>query len=172
MDFSGKACRSSHSACAARSSARVPLYCYANSDCGGLVTQAADIIIAGGNDCFIFGLDRDWDGDASNDDAGAFRRVTIGAVGLVEMWVGGSAPNCAATSTDWVAVTDPDFVDITTFTINDGGSFQQTLATEGGGTLTQRTRQIQMQIGGQLIMDNTIIRSIEDTIKVRNALFL
>ena len=150
------------------------IYCYANSDCGidGSATQSADIAITGGNDCFIFGLDRNWDGDASNDDAGAFRRNTVGTVGVVEMWVGGSSPNCAAASSDWVAVTDPDFVDITTFTIDDSGSFQQSLATEGGGTLTQRTRQIQMQIGGRLILDNTISRQIEDTIKVRNDIFL
>ena len=150
------------------------IYCYGNVDCGadGSATQYADIAIAGGNDCFIFGLDRNWDGDASNDDAGAFRRVTIGAVGLIEMWIGGSAPDCAATSTDWVAITDPDFVDITTFTINEGGSFQQTLATAGGGVVTQRKRQIQMQIGGQLIMDDRINRTIEDTIDVRNDIFL
>lgn len=150
------------------------IYCYGNSDCGidGSATQSADITISGGNDCFIFGLDRDWDGDASNDDAGAFRRVTDGAVGLIEMWVGGSSPDCAAASADWVAVTDPDFVDITAFTVSTAGSFEQTLATEGGGTLTQRSRQVQMQVAGRLILDNTIIRSIEDTIKVRNDLFL
>ncbi len=156
------------------------IYCYGNSDCGidGSATQTADISITGGNDCFIFGLDRDWDGDASNDDAGAFRRVTIGTVGLIEMWVGGSSPNCATATTgcagpsnDWICVTDPDFVDITAFIIDDSGSFQATLL-EGGGTLTQRIRQIQMQITGQLRLDNTINRSIENTIKVRNDVFL
>jgi len=150
------------------------IYCYANSDCGtdGSATQAADIFITGGNDCFIFGLDRDWDGDASNDDAGAFRRATSGSIGVIEMWLGGSSPNCGATSDDWVAITDPDFFDITAFTIDDTGSFEQSLATEGGGTLTQRSRQIQMQVAGRLVMDNKINRSIEDTIKVRNDFFL
>lgn len=152
------------------------IYCYANSDCGidGSATQSADIVIAGGNECFIFGLDRNWDGDASNDDAGAFRRVISGGVGVIEMWVGdsNSTPNCTTADDDWVAVTDPDFVDITTFIIDDSGSFQQSLATEGGGTLTQRTRQIQLQIGGRLTLDNTISRQIEDTVSVRNDIFL
>lgn len=88
------------------------------------------------------------------------------------MWVGDSSPNCAAASTDWVAVTDPDFVDITIFAINDAASFTQTLEDEAGTTVTQRTRQIQMQISGQLILDNSINRTIEDTITVRNDLFL
>jgi len=150
------------------------IYCYANSDCGidGSATQSADVFISTGKDCFIFGLDRNWDGDASNDGAGAFRRVTTGGAGVIEMWIGGSAPNCAASDTNWVAVTDPDYVDITLFTIDDAGSFSQTLAEEGGVTLTQRARQIQMQIGGRLILDNSITRTIEDTIKVRNDIFL
>jgi Tfp pilus assembly protein PilV len=144
------------------------IYCYANSNCGadGSATQYADINVTDGS-CFIFGLDRDWDGDASNDDAGAFRRVTSGSIGVIEMWVGGSSPACATTGNDWVAITDPDIVDITVFTISNAGSFEQSLA-----TLTKRTRQIQMQVGGRLIMDNTIDRTIEDTIKVRNDFFL
>ena len=88
------------------------------------------------------------------------------------MWVGGSSQNCTAVSSDWVAVSDPDFVDITTFTIDDAASFTQTLAGEAGTIITQRMRQIQMQIGGRLILDNSISRTIEDTIKVRNDLFL
>lgn len=153
------------------------IYCYGNVDCGldGSATQSADIAITGTDNvdrCFIFGLDRNWDGDASNDGAGGFRRATVGGVGVVEMWVGDSSPNCAAASTDWVAVTDPDFVDITIFAINDAASFTQTLEDEAGTTVTQRTRQIQMQISGQLILDNSINRTIEDTITVRNDLFL
>ncbi len=152
------------------------IYCYANSACGdpgGVAEQAADITINDDADCFIFGLDRDWDGIASNDDAGAFRRVeTAGSIGLIEMWVGDASPDCTVADNDWVPITDPDFVDITDFTIDDTESFEQSLATEGGGTLTQRSRQIQMQISGHLRMDNTIIRDIQDTIKVRNDLFL
>lgn len=149
------------------------IYCYGNSDCGidGSATQAADIMINASNDCLIFGLDRNWDGDASNDDAGGFRRATVGSIGVVEMWVGDSSPNCASANDDWVAVTDPDFVDITIFTIDDDASFTQTISQgESGTPLTQRMRQIRMQIEGELIRDDRIFRRIEDTIRVRNDL--
>lgn len=148
------------------------IYCYANSDCGvdGSATQYADIAISG--ECFRFGLDRDWDGDAATDDAGAFRRVVTGGVGVIEMWVGDASPNCTASSTDWVAVTDPDFVDITSFGLDNSGTFDQTIAEEGGATLTQRTRQLRMQINGRLSLDNSITREVVDTITVRNDIFL
>lgn len=150
------------------------IYCYANSDCGtdGSASQYADVTIVN-NSCFVFGLDRSWDGDASDDDPGAFRRVTSSNVGLIEMWVGSGAPNCgaAAGSADWLPVTDPDFVDVTLFNVDDSNSFEESYTQESGVPLTQRTRQIQVQVAGRLILDNSITRRIEDTIKVRNDFF-
>lgn len=155
------------------------IYCYANSDCGisgGPAEQFADVTISGAanNSCFVFGLDRDWDGNSANDGPGAFRRATTGGVGVIEMWVGDGAPNCgaAAGSGDWLAVTDSGFVDITVFNVDDSASFGQTLTQQGGTTLTQRTRQVQMQVEGRLILDNSITRRVEDTIKVRNDFFM
>ena len=88
------------------------------------------------------------------------------------MWVG-SAPrrSCGSTSTDWVAVTDPDLVDVTGFRVNDADSFKNTLAQESG-TLTQRVRYVEMEINGELILDNTITRTIQDKVNVRNHFFL
>ena len=150
------------------------IYCYGNADCGldGSAPQAGDITINGSNDCFTFLLDRDWDGDATNDDAGGFRRTTSNGVGLIEIWVGDSSPNCTAISTNWVPVTNPDFVDITTFTVNDNDSFTQTASGAGGTTVSQRSRQVQMILVGELIRDDSINRRIEDSIKVRNDIFL
>lgn len=145
-------------------------YCYANSDCGvagGIAPQTGDITIVN-NSCMTFNLDRDQDGDASENGAGGFRRVVDGGVGRIEMWVGGNSPNCAATDNDWMAVTDDEFVDVTVFAIDDSASFAGTLVGEGGSTITQRTREINIQIEGQLLLDNDITRRIEDTIKVRN----
>jgi len=145
-------------------------YCYANSDCGidGSANQFADIDVTDGS-CITFGLDRNFDGNAANDDAGGFRRVETGGVGRIEMWVGGNAPNCAAANdANWVAVTDPDFVDVTMFAVNDDASFSGSVSGEAGSTITQRTREIQVQIEGRLIRDNTITRRIEDVIKARN----
>lgn len=148
-------------------------YCYANSDCGvdGSANQAGDITIVT-NSCLTFNLDRNQDGDASTDDAGAFRRAEVGGIGFIEMWVGGSSPDCAAASNvandDWMALSDPDFVDITTFVVNADNSITASLEEEGGATLNQRTREVLIQIEGALRLDNSITRRIEDTIKVRN----
>jgi prepilin peptidase dependent protein B len=145
-------------------------YCYANSDCGadGSATQFADVTFDG-TTCFTFGMDRNWDGNAAADNAGGFRRVTSGGVGLIEMWVGDNAPDCTANNdADWVAITDPDFVNITVFSADDDDSFSASFTGEAGSTITQRTRQVQVQLEGSLIRDNTITRRIEDVIKLRN----
>lgn len=158
------------------------IYCYANSDCGisgGPAEQASDILDSAGNtlnadtSCFVFGLDRDYDGDANNDGGGGFRRVTdaTSGVGRIEMWVGSTVPVCGSTSTDWIAVTDPDFVDITGFRVNGGDSFENTLE-QTSGTLTQRVRYVEMEINGELILDGTIARTIRDKVIVRNHFFL
>lgn len=155
------------------------IYCYANSDCGisgGPAEQYADITVTGAanNSCFVFGLDRDWDGNSANDGPGAFRWATTGGVGVIEMWVGDGAPTCGALAggDDWLPVTDPDFVDVTVFDVDDANSYSQELTLKGGATLTQRTRDVVMQIEGRLILDNRITRRIEDRIKVRNDFFL
>ena len=144
------------------------IYCYGNADCGveDATKQAADITIDGG-DCFFFGVDRDWSGDSFTDNAGGFRLVSNGGVGVIEIWVGDESPVCDGTSDDWVELTDPNLVNITTFVIDGSGSFENTL-TGSTGIITQRTRRIQMQIEGRLNLDNSITRRIEDTIKVRN----
>ena len=155
------------------------IYCYANSDCGtdGSATQSANLSITSGTDsCFLFGLDRNWDGNANNDGGGAFRKDTVTnaageTVGVIEMWVGTTAPSCADNAS-WVPITDPDFVDITDFTLANGRSYSQDLELEGGSTLTQLTRVIEMSITGQLIIDRNIEREIRDMIRVRNDFYL
>jgi hypothetical protein len=88
------------------------------------------------------------------------------------MWTGTGLPNCGTASNDWVAVTDPDFIDITIFNVDGSSSFSQELTQGGGVTLTQRTRRVQLQLSGRLILDNSITRTVEDTIMVRNDVFL
>lgn len=162
-------------------------YCYANADCGlgidpdqtsdNQAPQWGDIdsSVAG---CVRFALDRSGpdgvpDGDATNDPMGAFRRREIGQVGIIEMYVvtGTDEPDCApGVINGWVAVTNPDFVDITHFVVNDDASFSGSVTGEAGTTITQRTRQVRIELEGQLLRDDTINRRIEDIIKVRNDL--
>jgi type II secretory pathway pseudopilin PulG len=147
--------------------------CYANSDCGvdGTTNQVGIVTINANKDCLIFNLDRDQDGDGSTDGAGGFRRVEDNnAVGFIEMWVGvgGASPTCAGASTDWIALTDPDVVDVTIFSIDDADSLTGSVTEEGGGTVNQMTRQIEVIVSGTLTRDSDITRTMEDTIKVRN----
>lgn len=168
------------------------IYCYANSECGdidnGSAIQAGDLVVVRpqtGQSCVTFGLDRNSDGDASTDNAGAFRwrQVNNGSgqsVGLVEMWVGDASPDCDASFTDtspdlsnifWVPVTDPNLVDIIDFTVDNSeavGSYQQELVEEDEITLVQNVRYVQLEIEGRLNLDNTITRRVQDRIKVRN----
>ena len=153
------------------------MLCYANDNCGsdGAVTLPTDIVINGGEDCFTFLMDRDHDGDSTENSAGGFRRVTVGSVGVIEMWTGDAAPNCAAAegSANWVQITDPNDMDIFAFDVDEDLSYTVEILNDGAGnTLSQKARKVRMNMGGRLVLDNSIERRIEDIISVRNDLLL
>lgn len=158
------------------------MLCYANDDCAsdGAITAAADITMVdldsdSVNDCFTFLMDRDHDGDSTEDNAGGFRRVTTGGVGVIEMWTGDAAPDCtdAAGSAGWVQITNPENMDIFDFSIDDDLSYSQVILDDGAGnTVSQRVRKVRMDIQGRLVLDNTISRQMEDIIAIRNDLLL
>ncbi len=153
------------------------MYCYANADCGtdGAATLAGDITINVSNDCFTFLTDRDHDGDSTENDAGGFRRVISSGVGVIEMWTGNAAPDCsvAAGAAGWVQITNPENMDIFVFSVDENLSYTQEILNDGfGNTLSQKVRKIRMDIRGRLVLDNTIVRRIEDVISVRNDLLL
>ena len=153
------------------------MLCYANEDCGtdasGL-TLAGDVSIDDAGSCMTFAIDRDYDGNSTNDDAGGFRRVTSGDVGVLEMWTGDSAPDCsaAAGAEGWVEITDPEGMDITAFSVDDDLSYTRVILDVGTNSVSQRVRKIRMYLQGRLVVDNTITRSVEDVIDVRNDLLL
>lgn len=152
------------------------IYCYGNSDCAtdGSATQAPDIYIdTSDNGCFTFNLDRNWDGESDSDNAGGFRRVLVnseragGDVGVIEMWVGDQDPQCGdGPGGDWIPVTDPGFVDVTFFRVENDG-FSGTVGS-GTGTLTQGIRVIDLSVRGELILDRRIHKELRDRIRVRN----
>jgi Tfp pilus assembly protein PilW len=153
------------------------MYCYANVDCGsdGAAILAGDISINDDKDCFAFLLDRDWDGDSTNGAAGAFRRTTNGdGIGIIEMWTGDESPDCeaAAGTDDWVQVTNPENMDIFAFSVDDDLSYALEIFNDGTNTLSQKVRKIRMNMRGRLVVDNTVVRRIEDVIAVRNDLLL
>lgn len=153
------------------------MFCYANDDCAtdGAIIAAGDITIDDSNECFTFLTDRDHDGDSTEDDAGGFRRVTSGGVGVIEMWTGDAEPDCdaAAGATGWVQVTNPEDMDIFGFSVDENLSYTQVVLDDGAGnTLSQKVRKLRMAMQGRLVMDNTIERRVEDVISVRNDLLL
>ncbi len=120
-------------------------------------------------------MDRDYDGDSTEDDAGGFRRVSASGVGVIEMWTGDADPDCeaAAGTEGWVRITDPQDMDIFGFSVDDDLSYTQVIQDDGAGnTLSQRVRTIRMSLQGRLAVDNSIERQMEDIISVRNDLLL
>lgn len=151
------------------------MFCYGNDDCftDGSLILPGDLTINGNNDCFTFLLDRDHDGDSTENQAGGFRRVTQGSVGALEMWTGGNDPDCAAGNEDaWVRVTNPDSMDITAFNVDTGMSYTQEIYNDGTKIISQKVRKLRFLIDGRLVTDNTITRRMEDVISVRNDLLL
>jgi type IV pilus assembly protein PilW len=152
------------------------VYCYGNPDCGSdsRVTLADDISFNDTNSCFTFLMDRGFDGHATNDGAGGFRRRVISGVGVIEMWIGDASPDCTSTNdANWVAVTNPDEMDITSFVVNDALSYTEEVNNDGAGTIiSHKVRRILMNMQGKLVMDPNISREIEDVINVRNDLIL
>ena len=154
------------------------IFCYGYSKCGfagGGALQTGDIVIDG--ECFTFTLDRSFDGDATNDAVGGFRRVVTGGTGVIEMWTGlaGTTPDCAsgAGAANWIELTDPNTVDITIFTINDDGSIEKEIAESKTSTFNTRQREIQVLLEGELVLEQqkgnvVVVRRLEDIIYVRN----
>ena len=154
------------------------IFCYGYSKCGfagGDALQTSDIQIDG--ECFTFTLDRSFNGDATDDAVGGFRRVVTGGTGVIEMWTGlaGTTPNCAsgAGAANWIELTDPNTVDITEFTINDDGSIEKEIAESKTSTFNTRQREIQVLLEGELVLEQqkgnvVVVRRLEDIIYVRN----
>lgn len=159
------------------------LYCYANADCGVTDTTARvnfiddlDVVSYQGNNCLRYFLEREApDGAPGTIGGGGFRLATPNGVGQIEMWTGAGRPPDDCSGDNWIAVTDPGFVNVTDFDILEDdddpetGSFTASITRKDGSTLlTMRTRQVIMRMEGQLLVDPTITRRIEDSIRVRN----
>jgi type II secretory pathway pseudopilin PulG len=173
------------------------MYCFANDDCGddGSITTPREIFISDSNDCFWFVTDREADDFESDLEAGAFRLVPVDpatglivdpnevedAVGAIEMWTGTGEPPASVCDTatendDWVQITDPSKMDISNFVVVDdepGLSYSHVIKDDGAGdTLIQRVRKVRMNVQANLVLDESISRTVEDIITVRNDVLL
>ena len=73
---------------------------------------------------------------------------------------------------DEFEVTNPENMDIFAFTVDEDLSYAVEIFNDGTTTLSQKIRKIRMNMRGRLVVDNTIVRRIEDVIAVRNDLLL
>lgn len=168
------------------------VFCYGNSSCSehawsrqsGSTDAVGDMIVDG--ECMIFQLDRlqNLDGDATNDSKGGFRRVVDNGVGIIQMWVesDADAPTCGddIDAVGWLAVTDPNIVDITALAVDDTLSASKSIFQSGGATTySQRQRQLRLAVEGELVLEQRmgwnqvddpimVQRRVEDFIVVRN----
>jgi type II secretory pathway pseudopilin PulG len=160
------------------------LHCYANADCG--INDDAplkvnfindlDVVFYDGDDkrCLRYFLERAAPtGEPGAVGGGGFRLARNDSVGHIEMWTGAAAPPADCSGDDWIAVTDPGFVNITDLTIEEDegltGTFSDTVLRKDGSVLLDiRARQVRIEMEGQLRIEPTITRRIEDTIRVRN----
>jgi Tfp pilus assembly protein PilW len=148
--------------------------CFANPDClaDGSVDSPGDVVISDNNECFVFSMDRDQDGKGS-ENTGGFRRVVSAGVGVIQMWVGESVPDCASADASWVAVTDVNDIEITGFSVDDDLSYTEVVLEDAEGIqYFQKVRKVRMNISGRLISDLTIQRTVGDIIALRNNLYL
>ena len=151
------------------------ILCYGNDDCAadGSLTQPADIFISDAGDCFTFLLDRDHNGNGIDNAPGGFRRRVDDNIGVIEMWTGNGAPDCAAEdNNEWVRLTDTSSMNITAFSVDDDLSYTQVIFDDGVRQVSQKVRKLRLAIGGELRDSNGVNRRIEDIISVRNDLLL
>ena len=151
------------------------IHCYANPDCAvdGSLDMAGDIEISDGGDCFVFNLDRDSDGVASSDAPGGFRWVVNNGIGELQTWVGSGAAACDAASVSWRSVTDATVLDVTGLQVDDSLSYEEVIFDDGEGTqYSQRVRRVRINISGRLRSNESVQRTLEDVIKLRNNVYL
>lgn len=175
--------------------------CFGNFDCATDGTfpngLTGDITLNADNDCFIFEMDRDHDGDPTDDSPGGFRLRTAGGIGRIQMWTGTADTTCTSTNAAWVDVTDSDLVDVDEFLVcleidptDDecsgllpGGaddpnmpellSYQDLVDDDGAGGLTyQKVRKLQVRITAKLRDNPEIEKTLIDRIRIRNDIIL
>ncbi|NND45459.1 MAG: prepilin-type N-terminal cleavage/methylation domain-containing protein [Xanthomonadales bacterium] len=148
--------------------------CFGNLDCrdilnngdGNVENYIKPITVTGGS-CFFYWFDRDSDGDGTDDDpVGAFRRVVVGGVGVIQMTTTReNAPSCNS-GNYWTAITDPDVINVTNFFVSNALSYTDTV--DGA---TQTVDKIALVITAQLTGNAAVQRTVQDVIRVRNDIF-
>lgn len=144
------------------------LNCFGNIDCRedlGIAGYVNTIHINSENNCFWYWLDRDGDADLSDDPVGGFRFGTVGGVGVIQMRTTGNAAANCDDGAGWEPITDPNTVEITSFTVSNADSYTEGVSAEGD---TQVVEKIRLTINGRMASNPEIQKEIEDLILIRN----
>lgn len=168
------------------------IYCYGDPECtvaGGPAWAGTELEVVS-NNCFTFGLVRpDYENPGEFlQSAGAFRLSPSGD-GSIEMWVQGELPDSAwCDDPDGAAekITDPQTYNIAKFQVYDTpppdsdnlnclleddfsnvSSLTRT-STSVIAAVTATQREVWIRIEGELLIDPSVNRCIEDVVRVRN----
>jgi len=118
------------------------------------------VVVDRKNNCVFFEFDRDRDGRVSSNEFGAYRREVVGGIGVIALWMGEGAPDCADPN-PWAPVSDASVIDIDTFSIARGQSSRE----EAAGRL-------HLRLGGRLVSDFDDSQVVEASIEVPRSHFL
>ena len=122
--------------------------------------RPAAVVVDRKNDCVFFEFDRDRDGRVGIDEYGAYRREVVGGIGVIALWMGEGAPDCADPN-PWAPVSDASVIDIDTFSIAKDQSARE--ANEG---------RIHLRLGGRLVTDFDESQVVEASVEVPHSHFL
>jgi type II secretory pathway component PulJ len=121
-------------------------------------------ITVSGN-CFLFAYDTDASGlistTAPNEFFG-YRHVSNTTEKVVKIKTA-SGGDCTSSTTGWENLTDPDTVEITTFTVT---TYPPAVISVSG--LNIEVREYTVRISGRLKSDTSVVRTLQETIRVRN----
>lgn len=151
------------------------ILCFANTNCAsdGSVSLPGDVYFNENLDCFTYLHDRNQDGNATNDQGGGFRLISVNDIGIIQTWTGSGAPDCTSGSEDWLAITNPDIINVSAFRVDDEQSHIEVIDEDASGSqLRQKIRKIRMQATASLVRNPDISRTEQDTVLVRNNLVL
>ena len=144
------------------------LNCFGNVDCRadlGIEAWVNTININASGNCFWYWLDRNGDAALSDDAVGAFRFGTVNGVGVIQMRTDGNGGANCDDGAGWELITDPQTVEITSFTVSNAESYTETVSSDGDEQIVEKIR---LNIIGRMVKDTSIQREVQDLVLIRN----
>lgn len=144
------------------------LSCFGNVDCRtdlGIEAWVNTININASANCFWYWLDRNGDAALSDDAVGAFRFGTVDGVGVIQMRTDGNGGANCDDGAGWELITDPETIEIVSFTVSNAESYTETLSSDGDEQIVEKIR---LNIIGRMVKDPDIEREVQDLVLIRN----